>query len=124
MPPEGMTATESHRRVTTTERNAMTLTPRETAVLRYTVAAQFLEQHLDLLRAVYAELDALHPPHFSWATYRLAGSRDFIEVATGAPLPGPLPDLPSFRSYRADLDARCETRQFDEVDLVGSFTSA
>ncbi len=34
-------------------------TPPETAVLRYTVAPQFLEQHLELLRAVYTELNAL-----------------------------------------------------------------
>jgi hypothetical protein len=96
---------------------------RETAVLRYTVAPQELEQHLELLRAVYAELHDVHPQHFSWATYQVAGSRDFIEVATGAPLPGPLPDLRSFRRYRAGLEDRCEKRQYDAVELVGSFPS-
>ena len=56
-----------------------------------------------MLRAVYAELNALRPTRFSWATYQVAGWREFLEVAVGAPLPGPLPDLPSFRRYRADL---------------------
>jgi hypothetical protein len=98
-------------------------THRETALLRYTVAPQSLEQHLDLLRAVYAELDATRPPRFNWATYQINGSREFVEVATGAPLPGPLPNLPSFRRYRADLEARCETRQFDDVQPVGTYAS-
>jgi len=93
----------------------------ETAVLRYTVAPQFLEQHLELLRAVYTELNALRPTRFNWATYQVAGSREFIEVTVGAPLPGPLPDLPSFRRYRADLDTRCETRQFHDVEPIGSY---
>lgn len=66
----------------------------------------------------------MRPPHFSWATYQLAGTRDFIEVATGLTLPGSLPDLLSFRRYRADLGARCETRKFDGVDLIGAFTSS
>lgn len=85
------------------------------------IAPQFLYEHLELLGAVYAELDDLCPPQFSWATYRLAGSRDFVEVASGAPLPGPVPGLPSFRRYRAGLEARCEQRRYDDAELVGSF---
>ncbi|GAT66685.1 hypothetical protein HS048_13405 [Planomonospora sp. ID91781] len=99
-------------------------TAAETAVLRYTVKPDHLDRHLRLLADVYAELDRLRPARFSWATYRIPGSRDFIEIATGHPLPGPLPGLPAFQRYRADLDDRCETRRFDNVTLIGAFGSA
>lgn len=96
----------------------------ETAVLRYTIKPEHLDHHLQLLADVYAELDRLQPSQFSWATYQIPGSRDFLEVATGNPLPGPLPNLPAFQRYRAGLDARCEARQFDDVTVVGSFAAA
>lgn len=96
----------------------------ETALLRYTVKPELLDEHLGLLSDVYAELHTLQPALFSWATYRIPDTHDFIEVATAHPLPGPLPDLPSFRRYRAGLDDRCDSRQFDDVSVVGSFTSA
>lgn len=108
----------------TTDHTAPGNTAAETAVLHYTVKAEHLEQHLQLLADVYADLDTLRPARFSWSTYQVLGSRDFIEVATGHPLPGPLPDLPAFQRYRADLDQRCEARQFDDVTVVGSFANA
>lgn len=95
----------------------------ETAVLQYTVAPEHLHQHLNLLADVYTELDSLRPARFSWATYQIPGTREFIEVATGHPLPGPLSDLPAFQRYRTGLDGRCEARRFDHVTVVGSFAS-
>lgn len=108
----------------TTDDIASDSTTAETAVLHYTVKAEHLELHLQLLADVYAELNTLRPARFSWATYQVLGGRGFIEVATGHPLPGPLPDLPAFQRYRVDLDRRCELRQFDDVTLVGSFATA
>lgn len=110
--------------LTTDRRTAMTTDIAETAVLHYTVKSESLDQHLELLSDVYSELDAVRPSSFSWATFQVPGCRDFIEIATGHPLPGPLPDLPAFRLYRAGLDDRCETRQFDYVTVIGSFASA
>lgn len=97
--------------------------PTETAVLRYTIKPEHLEEHLQLLTGVYAELHELRRERFSWITYRVTGTRDFVEVATGHPLPGPLPDLPAFVRYRSAMDDRCETKQFDEVVVVGSYSS-
>lgn len=102
----------------------MTTDQAETAVLQYTVKQDCLDEHLQLLNDVYAELDAVRPSLFSWTTYQIPGSRDFIEVATAQQLPGPLPDLPSFRRYRAHLEDRCEARTFDDVTVIGSFDSA
>lgn len=93
----------------------------ETAVLHYTVKPERLEEHLQLLTSVYGHLARPRPQGFRWATYRLGDSRDFIEVVTGDPLPGPLPDLPASRRCRAELEDRCGSRRFDEVTGAGSF---
>lgn len=97
--------------------------PAHSAVLHYTVKHSCLEEHLSLLAAVYAELDRLQPGPFRWATYRVTGTREFVEVATAHPLPGPLPTLPTFQRYRSGLDDRCETRRFDDVTVVGLFAA-
>lgn len=95
----------------------------QTAVLHYTVKPERLQEHLTLLGDVYAELALLRPDRLRWATYQIPGTCDFIEVVTGHPLPGPLPDLPAFQRYRSALDDRCQTRRFDDVAVVGSFAA-
>jgi len=95
----------------------------ETAVLRYTIKPEHLDEHLSLIRDVYADLASYKPPTFHWATYQVENSREFVEVAIGHPLPGPLPELPAFTRYRVSLDDRCEAKQFDMVSTVGSYTS-
>lgn len=93
----------------------------DTAVLRYTVRPEHLDEHLRLLADVDAELHRRRPPRFEWTTYRIVGTRDFVEIVAGHPLPGPLPTLPAFQRYRSGLDARCETRKFDDLAVVGAF---
>lgn len=93
----------------------------ERAVLRYRVNEADLAKHLDLLGSVYEELDRASPSDFSWATYRIDDSLDFIEIVTAPQLPGPLPDLVSFRRYRAQLEQRCISRTFDSVSEIGSY---
>ena len=95
----------------------------ETAILRYVVRPESLAEHLELLSEVYAALDALGPDAFAWASYQIDGGTEFIEVATGDPLPGPLPTLAAFQRYRAGLEARCESRSFDNVQIRGSYRS-
>lgn len=96
----------------------------EIALLRYTIKSESLDEHLSLIRDVYAELDSHKPPRFHWATYQVENSCEFVEVAIGRPLPGPLTDLPAFARYRVALDDRCETKRFDMVSNVGSYTSS
>ena len=96
-------------------------TPDETAVLRYTVREGDIDEHLALIADVYQELHTLRPSGFEFATYRLAGTNEFVEIASAPRLPGPLPTLPSFRRYRADLESRCSRRDFDIVTVVGQY---
>lgn len=71
----------------------------------------------------WSGLRATEPPDFHWATYQIEDSREFVEVAIGHPLPGPLLEMASFARYRAALDDRCETKQFDMAGIVGTYTA-
>lgn len=90
-------------------------------IIRYTVKRDQIERHLELLRAVYQELESAQPDHFRYATYQLEDGISFVDVVIGADLPGPLPRLESFQRYRADLDERCDERTAVEFQEVGSF---
>ncbi|WP_341720288.1 hypothetical protein QQG74_11560 [Micromonospora sp. FIMYZ51] len=92
-----------------------------TILIRYRVRPDRLAEHLTLLDAVYAELAKLGPPGFRYLTLRLDDGHSFIDVAMGPELPGPLAVLASFRSYRADLEERCEQRDVAEFTVRGSY---
>lgn len=92
------------------------------ALMRYTIKADELQTHLELLHAVYEELSTSQPEHFHWATYQLDDPRAFVEIVIGADLPGPLPSIESFQRYRVGLDARCDgPREFIELHEAGAY---
>jgi hypothetical protein len=92
-----------------------------TALLQYEVRPEELDEHLRLLRAVFAELDAARPEGLRYATWQLDDEVRFVELVAGEDLPHPLPALASFRRYRAGLDERCVQRSFTELTEVGRF---
>lgn len=95
------------------------------AIMRYTVRNDALNEHLELLRAVYRQLADERPAGLHWATYQLDQVGAFLEVVSGPDLPNPLPQLDSFRRYRADLEVRCvQPPEFTEVVEVGAFRAA
>jgi hypothetical protein len=84
------------------------------------VKPEFLEEHLKLLAAVYAELAEHAPANFSWATFRLDDD-SFVEIAIDPHLPGPLSSLGSFAAYRAGLEGRCSSREALGLQQVGAY---
>lgn len=90
-------------------------------MIRYKVKPDQVERHLELLRAVYRELESTQPDGLRWATFRLDDGVSFVDVVAGEGLPGPLPQLESFRRFRADLERRCDERVATELREVGSF---
>jgi hypothetical protein len=93
----------------------------ERLMLRYTVRPEALADHLQLLHAVYEELAERRPDGFSWVTYQLEGDAELLELAAAERLPGPLPDLASFRRYREGLEQRCSQRVVSDLTLVGAY---
>jgi len=93
-------------------------------IVRYRVKQGRTEENADLVRAVYAELAALEPEGFRYATFILPDEVSFLHVAfleDGAH--APLPDLPAFARFTQDIGERCEdppqTARGDA--LVGSY---
>ncbi|MBQ1043199.1 MULTISPECIES: hypothetical protein [unclassified Micromonospora] len=93
----------------------------EMILIRYRVRPERLTEHLRLLRAVHDELARLRPSGFRYVSYRLDDERSFVEVATAPELPGPLPQLESFRRFRAGLEERCEERETFEPTVALSY---
>ena len=93
------------------------------ALMRYTIKADQMQTHLELLRDVYDDLATRQPDGIAWTTFQVAGTRTFVELVEGPDLPQPLPRLESFQRSGTGLDDRCEAdREFDELHRVGSFS--
>ena len=90
-------------------------------MIRYKVKPDQVERNLELVRAVYQELESTQPDGLRYATFQLEDKVSFVDFALGADLPGPLPQLEAFRRYRANLEERCDERVVTELHEVGSF---
>lgn len=91
----------------------------EHLLMQYRVKADELERHLQLLRAVLADLHATDPGDLDFIRYQLDDPHEFVEIASAPQLPGPLPQMESFRRYRAGLEDRCESRSAEALHPVG-----
>jgi hypothetical protein len=79
------------------------------ALVRYRVKPDRVEENAALVEAVYAELEAVRPAGFRYVTVVLDDGVSFVHLATteegeAAPLPG----LPAFQRFVADIADRCD----------------
>lgn len=93
----------------------------EWILIRYRVEPDQLDRHLELLHAVYDQLHATQPDGLHYATFQLDDEHSFVDIAASPTLPGPLPELETFRRYRADLDQRCDERIASELHPVVAY---
>jgi hypothetical protein len=78
-------------------------------IVQYRVKPDRAEQNAELVRAVYAELAAREPPGFRYATFVQEDGVSFVHVAsTEEGHEAPLPQLPAFQTFLADIAERCE----------------
>ncbi len=90
-------------------------------MIRYKVKPDQLGRELELLRAVYEELESTQPDGLRYASFQLEDEVSFVEFAL-TDGPGRFSQLESFRRYRSTLDERCdETPVVTELQEVGSF---
>lgn len=90
-------------------------------MISYKVKKDQVEPELQLLRAIYDELEATRPSGLRYATFQLGDEVSFVEIAETA-APGQFSDLAAFRAYRETLDERCdEPPVVTELREVGSF---
>jgi hypothetical protein len=95
-----------------------------TTIVRYRVAPGRTEENAALVRAVYAELAATHPPGFRYATYLQEDGVSFVHIAiTDHDHETPLPQLPAFQRFRAGLGERCDVQPeaTELTDRIGAY---
>jgi len=94
-----------------------------TTIVRYQVKPEFAADNERLVRAVDAELSALAPVGFRYATLRLDDGVSFVHVAvTDGDVDAPLPQLDAFRAFLADLRERCDVPpQAARAEVVGAY---
>ena len=91
-------------------------------MIRYRVKRDQVERNLELLRAVYEEMEAARPDGLSYATFQLEDGVSFVDLVSTENGPGPLSRLEAFGRFRSTLDERCdEPPTMTELREVGSF---
>jgi hypothetical protein len=96
-------------------------------VVSYTVKPEAIEEHLRLIRGVFAQLDADTPANIEYKVMQLADGVSFVHVSTADTPDGsnPLPELDEFKAFGADLGARVATPPAPSAaTIVGSYHPA
>jgi hypothetical protein len=91
-------------------------------MFRCKVKPDEVEQNLELLHAVYEELDSIRPDGLRYTTFQLEDKVTFVAFVEMEDGPGVLRQLEAFQRYRTTLDARCdEPPVMTMLDEVGSY---
>jgi hypothetical protein len=75
-------------------------------VVQYTVHPDALVENVELVRAVYDELEAQRPEGLRYSTMQI-DETTFVHVAIVEGDANPLENLGAFKAFTADIDARC-----------------
>ena len=93
-------------------------------MIRYKIKRDHLARELELLRAIYEELEAVRPNGLRYSTFQAEDETSFVEFAE-TDAPGRFSTLEAFRTYRETLDERCEEPPVvTELQEIGAFPSA
>jgi len=91
-------------------------------VVRYRVKPEALQENLQLVRAVYDELNATGPYELQYSTYRV-DERTFFHVALIDGTENPLDAVSAFKAFTAGIGDRCdEGPQALSGEVVGSYS--
>jgi quinol monooxygenase YgiN len=77
-------------------------------MVRSRIKPDQVERNLQLLRAVYDELDTVRPEGLRYKTFQLDDEVTFLAVVEMEDGPGVLQHLEAFQRYRATLDESCD----------------
>jgi hypothetical protein len=77
-------------------------------MLRYKVTPDEVEQNLEMLHAVYQELESVRPDGLRYTTFQLEDKVTFVAFVEVEDGPEVLRQLEAFQRYRATLDERCD----------------
>jgi hypothetical protein len=93
-------------------------------MVRYEVKPEHVSHNLELVRAVYDELNRTQPSGLRYATFMLPDGVTFVHLASNeaAGDGSPLLEVEAFRRFQAGLRDRCQTQPVAaELTEIGSF---
>ena len=94
-------------------------------IVRYRVQPDRVEENIDLVRAVYAELEQTQPDGLRCSTFQLADDVTFVHVAVAEHDAEQLTTLEAFRRFQAGIPDRCEEKPVVlTARTVGSYGSS
>ena len=93
------------------------------SMVRYKVRPDRADENVELVQAVYAQLDRERPEGIHYATFRLPDGVSFMHIVIDSDQPGlTLGELAAFKAFAGDIESRCdEPPVATEVTLVGSY---
>jgi hypothetical protein len=91
-------------------------------VIRYrTRGPAETEDNVRLIKAVFTQLDEMHPEGVRYAAYQLGDGQDFMHVVS-AEDGSALANLPAFKEFQQDIaDRIVDTPQFNEWSRLGAY---
>jgi hypothetical protein len=93
-------------------------------IARYKVKPDRADENLELVRAVYDELERTKPAGLRYATFLLDDGVSFVHIAQADADPNPLPQVAAFQEFQREIADRCEEQpQVSEVQEVGAYRS-
>lgn len=93
-------------------------------IVRYELFPHAIDEHLSLVRGVFAELAELRPPGLRYAAFQLQDDVHFVHLTSIETPDGsnPLTSLASFKEFQRNLMARCAVQPVaTPVRAVGIF---
>jgi hypothetical protein len=93
-------------------------------VVSYRVKPESVAEHVRLIEAVFAQLEAEHPDNVEYKVMRLEDGVSFVHVSTADTPDGsnPLPLLTSFRDFGRNSGDRVATPPVPTpADIIGSY---
>jgi hypothetical protein len=77
-------------------------------LIRYKVKEEAIEENLELLQPVIAELESVDPKGFRYAAFQLDDPAEFVHIALyDEGVESPLPGIAAFGRYIAGIEDRC-----------------
>ena len=95
-----------------------------TTVVRYQTKPERADENLQLIEAVFAELNEREPEGFTYKVFRLEDGVSFIHVVIEHDIdhPDSLQALPAFQAFVADIADRCDSPPVATgATIVGGF---
>jgi hypothetical protein len=96
-------------------------------VVTYTVKPECVEEHIRLIRGIFAQLDEDAPTELEYKVLTLDDGVSFVHVSTADTVDGsnPLPQLAAFQAFAKDLPDRVATAPAPTgATIIGSYHPA